>query len=1256
MNVKNLGPSIFPFIAGLVVSFFVGCSGFDKTANYQIRLSDAGAGDAGLADTHCSPVQGQPIPARLVAMSKTPSSGTGNNVVFVDDLFNQYKSLCGGCHVEANQGNLQVSRSTFATLIDQTSVDRMESDDPNTFMPPVSGGGVAFSTRGPQDPVVLFDSLLKQWIAAGRPNDVFYPTNTSSSAGDAGAESTQFMLSSDVGNAMSNIGACLPDKSIVGAEQAKMDALDSVFAQLSPLPAGQGTLEQQVGLPPRLEQTDLFTLDTATLARYGVIAYAPGYPLWSDDAGKLRLVRVPRGQSISFDQATQTFNIPANTRFYKTFLKKIIDTDGSTRYRKIETRLIVSRPDTKLPDGTNQPTAIFGTYVWNDDETAATLMTDPLRNGQPFSDRLITYVTDEPGAAAVRATNPYNLTYALDQKHLLRRYAIPGSDRCLDCHMGSPSQSFVLGFTPLQLKRRPVGQGGVIDPAAADELTQLQRLIDYGVITGVNSPDDIANLEDSQGSRKPRNDQELTAQAYMVGNCAHCHNPRGEPSVDNPELATVLNFLPGPNGGVFQFPLETFSPRITRGPGGNVPVPYITPSLMEYPVEGDTQGLTWVPKADGDWTWPLTSGVTNYLNGTPDGTPRAVVFAPWRSLIYRNVNNPFAYSDDYALFPHMPKHVPGYDCRTARIMGDWMVSIPARRKNTNVSEFAVPVRGYCKQACDHEPQPYEEVLPGDSDYDQALSDVQLRIGMYHSGQPSWQPPWYGPFLSRYNYCPDTSDIIDPAVENGTSSGNTCSPQQVPAAGPVFDSSYTQLILPNLGVPLRAHWVVTDLTDLPGDWYPRRSDWQQVLVQQTFPQLSGTNCSNDQEKQDQEKHVVQVLQNVSLTQTIRSYALKELPFGLWVTKPECASQLSSVPTVAQYTGATEPKWMNRTNPDPSSPVYTELPGAAVFNMICINCHGPQADSHGRLADNLMTMTGGSVRVANLRDGLFGPVAGAGANRVRVFGDTANSLNITSDDMASRYLAWMALGGTSADIPPSLLNIVGNTQVLGVSRKTSQFESATVTSANMLATAQELCRYVLPMSGGHNFVPFDPASGSFSYDASALIAVNGDAELWQNLCSIDNPPPVRAVVAEDWTASPVTFLNYTFTSIYKAAGYPPNTPIGDQNGNVAASLQADNLLPWCIISPTDASQAAIAKQYVVDHAVGGVPLPFCPTSLLTGGYQMLQDSGTGGTNNDLQNWATRGAINAGLAVFLYLDQVVAHGLQPKPAYDHCELLGN
>jgi hypothetical protein len=265
-----------------------------------------------------------------------------------------------------------------------------------------------------------------------------------------------------------------------------------------------------------------------------------------------------------------------------------------------------------------------------------------------------------------------------------------------------------------------------------------------------------------------------------------------------------------------------------------------------------------------------------------------------------------------------------------------------------------------------------------------------------------------------------------------------------------------LIQPDLGVPLHAHWVPTDLTQAPGDWSPRRPDWEQVLVEQNFPTISGSDCSLDLQKQASEKVVVQLLQNVTITPSMKAYALSSIPFGLWQTKSSC--NLSAYPTISQLQAT--PKWAAQVPPaQKDSPVYTELPGAAVFNMVCTNCHGPSADSLGRMASNLMTMTGGAVQVADLRDGLFGPV-GSGTNRARIFGQTAAQLGIMTDDLSARYLAWMTLGGTKAQLPASILNIVGNTQVLGVSRKANQFESVTASSANMLATAQELCRHVLP----------------------------------------------------------------------------------------------------------------------------------------------------------------------------------------------------
>ena len=349
-----------------------------------------------------------------------------------------------------------------------------------------------------------------------------------------------------------------------------MDALDAFFA-------GAMTL------PDTLAETDLVTLDNMTLAQNGVVSYAPTYPLYSDGSGKMRYVRVPRGKSIVFDKATQKFKIPDNTRFYKTFLKQIVDGNGNETYRKIETRLIVARADTDPAPGASGETvqnALFGTYVWNEDESAATLLRDPLRNGEPFRDRVVTYYTDEGKAQEVIDKAPADLESALAEvPGLARHYALPGSNRCVACHMGSPTADFVLGFTPLQVNRRAgmVGTAGLFEEATGDELTQLQRLIDYGVISGITSAADVLPLEKSEGTRAPRNDFELLAQGYALGNCAHCHNPRGFPTKKAPVLKDVLNFLPSADGGgLFQFPLDRTSPVRARGANQDVLIPYIT--------------------------------------------------------------------------------------------------------------------------------------------------------------------------------------------------------------------------------------------------------------------------------------------------------------------------------------------------------------------------------------------------------------------------------------------------------------------------------------------------------------------------------------------------------------------------------------------------------------------------------------------------------------------------------------------------------
>ena len=145
--------------------------------------------------------------------------------------------------------------------------------------------------------------------------------------------------------------------------------------------------------------------------------------------------------------------------------------------------------------------------------------------------------------------------------------------------------------------------------------------------------------------------------------------------------------------------------------------------------------------------------------------------APWRSLIYRNVDSPFAYFDDYVPFPHMPMNTFGYDCRAPRIMGNWMVGLPAARKRPSIPEDGLPkriativtyfdefgvkqvVNGFNLSAWDDSPQPYVEVKPDDPRYADAVKQAQARLDEYHAGV-------------RYNYCEDvlSPDIFDRAPE------------------------------------------------------------------------------------------------------------------------------------------------------------------------------------------------------------------------------------------------------------------------------------------------------------------------------------------------------------------------------------------------------------------------------------------------------------------------------------------------------------
>jgi hypothetical protein len=110
----------------------------------------------------------------------------------------------------------------------------------------------------------------------------------------------------------------------------------------------------------------------------------------------------------------------------------------------------------------------------------------------------------------------------------------------------------------------------------------------------------------------------------------------------------------------------------------------------------------------------------------------------------------------------------------------------------------------------------------------------------------------------------------------------------------------------------------------------------------------------------------------------------------------------------------------------------------------------------------------------------------------------------------------------------------------------------------------------------------------------------------------------------------------------------------------------------VRPTDPTQAGYADTFRNANPVGGPAgnlIPYCPSELFATGpngagmvtqkWQLAYtyDPSMGGNvYTDANDWATRGAINAGLAVFLYVDGLSKGTIVPKPPYNQCERIGS
>ncbi len=303
--------------------------------------SEAGVPSTALADAtvptargpaFCAQARAESLPARLVAIGAGGDAGSpdasqalaAGPTWLTSDLYQQFNSICGRCHGSVQGlGGFQIrSQGDFVTqmttdVLAHVMSDGLDASNPNSDpMPPFSEAplGMPYSKRVDTDTVKQFAELVQQWLTLMKPASFQYALPGTSVAG---TESTIPIPNASVGNPMTNIGNCIPSQALLDTEQAKMDTLDAKFAAAKAQAVAPGVTTQQIiGLPAHLTDTDLITFDSATLAQYGVVAYAPGYPLWSDNAGKLRHVRVPRGAVDPFRQGHAAVRRSRRTRVF----------------------------------------------------------------------------------------------------------------------------------------------------------------------------------------------------------------------------------------------------------------------------------------------------------------------------------------------------------------------------------------------------------------------------------------------------------------------------------------------------------------------------------------------------------------------------------------------------------------------------------------------------------------------------------------------------------------------------------------------------------------------------------------------------------------------------------------------------------------------------------------------------------------------------------------------------------------------------
>jgi uncharacterized repeat protein (TIGR03806 family) len=245
--------------------------------------------------------------------------------------------------------------------------------------------------------------------------------------------------------------------------------------------------------PKLLSQTGLFTDTKALTPAAGLVAYDVNSPVWHDGAEKQRWLAVPGSAKIDYDK-DHSWNFPEGTTVVQHLTLDVMSGKRGWKQR-VETR-VMNRYDGNWRGYT---------YVWNDEQTDATLLEDKKGMDKTFK------VADASASGGVRE----------------QVWHVPSRAECTLCH--TMPANYTLGLSTAQLNRDHDYNGVTENQVRAFEAAGFfpRPVIEYHRgkdALGKEFITDLPQIADPMDAKAPLNDR---ARSYLHANCSHCHMRSG---------------------------------------------------------------------------------------------------------------------------------------------------------------------------------------------------------------------------------------------------------------------------------------------------------------------------------------------------------------------------------------------------------------------------------------------------------------------------------------------------------------------------------------------------------------------------------------------------------------------------------------------------------------------------------------------------------------------------------------------------------